>query len=217
MSGVSTTQAVRARPSARGSALLVSCLAAAVLAGCKTAPPQQNVLPGQAVAQNWDARRSQLQNRQSFELKGRVAVAAGNDGFNARLLWRQSGSRSNVALDGPLGAGGVQITNDGGSLSVTTAHGDRLDSEAAKAELKTRLGFEPPLGSLRYWILGVPDPAQPYKEVLDDQQHLASVEQSGWTVDYGAYMAVGSESLPSKVTLQREGVRVRLIVDGWTS
>ena len=97
----------------------------------------------------------------SFDLKGRVAVAAGNEGFNARLLWRQTGTRSNVALDGPLGAGGVQITADGPSLSVVTSRGDHLDNEAARSELAKRLGFDPPIGSLRFWVLGVPDPCEP--------------------------------------------------------
>ncbi len=187
----------------------------AVLVGCKTAPVPAPGHP--ATAQSWEVRRSQLQARQSFQLKGRVAVATGSDGFNARLLWKQTGTRSAVSLDGPLGAGGVKITNDGTSLTVVTSHGDHLDSDAAKAELNSKLGFEPPIGSLRYWIQGVPDPAQPAKEVLDPQQRLASVEQNGWQVDYGAYMSVRGEWLPSRITVQREGVRVRLIVDNWTS
>jgi len=162
-------------------------------------------------------RKPKLQAREHFDLKGRVAVAAGNEGFNARLLWRQTGTRSNVALDSPLGAGGVQITADGSSLSVETSRGEHLDDQAARSELATRLGFDPPISSLRYWVLGVPDPASPAKETLDNQQRLASLQQDGWQVDYGAYTSVGGEWLPSRVTLQRAGVRVRLIVDGWTS
>ncbi len=182
------------------------------LSACVTQPVQP---PG--AGQTWDSRRPQLQGREHFDLKGRVAVAAGNDGFNARLLWKQTGTRSTVALDGPLGAGGVQITSDGTALSVLTSKGEHLDNDAARSELATRLGFDPPLGSLRYWVLGVPDPASPAKETLDGQQRLASLLQDGWQIDYAAYTSVGGEWLPSRVTLQREGVRVRLIVDGWTS
>lgn len=144
-------------------------------------------------------------------------MAAGSEGFNARLLWRQTGSRSIVALDSPLGAGGVQITSDGSSLTVDTSRGEHLDSEAARSELTSRLGFDPPLRSLRYWVLGVPDPASPAKETLDDQQRLSGLQQDGWQVDYPGYTSNGGEWLPSRVTLQRQGVRVRLIVDGWNS
>jgi outer membrane lipoprotein LolB len=155
-----------------------------------------------------------------------VGVAAGKDGFNATMRWSQVGTRSNVSLQGPLGAGGVQITADGDTLNIVNSHGDHLDSDAARAELEARLGFDPPLSSLRYWILGVPNPAMPAKEVVDpQQQRLQSLEQEGWQVDYSGYMptgltpvgSAGGFGLPSKLTVQRPGVRVRLVVDSWSS
>ncbi len=191
---------------------LLWILAVAALAGCRTAPVQP------PSAQSWDTRRPQLQARDRFELKGRVAIASGAEGFNARLRWVQDGARSQVTLQGPLGAGGMQVTADGPNLSIITSRGERLDSEAARTELTTRLGFDPPLDSLRYWILGVPDPTQPATEALDtQQQRLESLRQSGWQIDYGGYMAVGHEWRPARMTLQRASVRVRLIVDGWNS
>jgi len=180
------------------------------LAGCRTAPP---VLPAGPA---WEVRKPQLQARSHFTLKGRVAVAAGADGFNANLNWTQDGERSQLTLEGPLGVGGAQITASGAQLSVVTSRGQRLDSDAARAELTTRLGFDPPLSSLRYWVLGVPDPTQPASESLDPlQQRLSSLTQSGWHIDYQAYAPSGGESLPARLTLQRDAVRVRLLVDEW--
>jgi len=109
----------------------------------------------------------------------------------------------------------VRITSDGKELSVMNSRGERLDSEAARREIEARLGFQPPLGSLRYWVLGVPDPSSPADEQLDESKRLASLNQEGWQVDYGGYTDVGGQALPSKVTLKRENVRVRLVVDGW--
>jgi len=187
-------------------------LAVAVLASCRTVP----VHP--PAAQSWGVRRPELQARDRFQLKARVAIAASGEGFNARLRWAQEGARSQVALEGPLGAGGVQVTADGSNLTIMTPRGERLDSDAARTELMSRLGFEPPLSSLRYWILGVPDPTQPATEALDpQQQRLESLEQDGWQIDYSGYMPVGNEWLPARMTLQHAGVRVRLIVDGWSS
>jgi outer membrane lipoprotein LolB len=105
------------------------------------------------------------------------------------------------------------------------SHGDHLDSDAARAELAMRLGFDPPLKSLRYWLLGAPDPTLPAEETVDEQQQrLQSLEQDGWQVDYSAYMptdltpvgSAGGLGLPAKMTVQRPGVRVRLVVDGWS-
>jgi len=186
--------------------------AALGLAACRAAP-----LPGPAPPP-WLTRRPELQAREHFELKGRVAVAAGTQGFNARLRWQQDGARAQLALEGPLGAGAVHIDAQGDHLDIVTASGARLASDAARAELSARLGFDPPLASLRYWILGVPDPAQPGEETLDPgRQHLTRLEQDGWRIDYDSYVSVGGEWLPARLTLERADVRVKLLVDDWQS
>lgn len=187
-------------------------LAAALLASCRTVPPPRPEIPS-----SWEVRRPQLQARDRFELKGRVAVAAGGEGFNARLRWTQIGRETHMSLDGPLGAGGVQVTSDGSAVSIVTSRGEHFDNESARAELTSRLGFDPPLESLRYWILGVPEPGHEAQESLDPQERLATLQQDGWQIQYTGYMSVGGEWLPSKLTLQRQGVRLRVVVDGWNS
>lgn len=190
--------------------LLAGLALVLALAGCQTVP----VAP--APSQAWSVRRPALQNLSRFGLNGRVAVAVGNQGFNAGLRWMQSAAVTHLTLTGPLGAGGVEVTADGGDLSVATSSGKRLGNAAARTELEDKLGFQPPLNSLRYWVLGVPDPAAGAATVqLDSQQRLTRLTQEGWQIAYTSYMPVGAEWLPRLLTLRREGVRVRMVVDGW--
>ena len=42
-----------------------------------------------------------------------------------------------------------------------------------------------------------------------------SLTQDGWQVTYGAYVAAGAETLPARLTLERDAVRVRLLVEDW--
>jgi outer membrane lipoprotein LolB len=187
-------------------ALVLAC----ALTACRTAPPSFLVVPP------WEVRKPQLQARERFDLTGRVAVASGREGFNASLRWSQAGPRSQLRLEGPLGAGAVQVSAADDVLEIVTSRGERLDSAAAHAELAARLGFDPPLPSLRYWVLGVPDPERPAQEELDERQHrLKGLTQDGWHIDYPLYVAVGAEMLPARLTLKRDAVRVRLIVDDW--
>ena len=188
---------------------LAGAALALTLAGCQTAP----VAPAPTLA--WSVRRPVLQNLHRFDLNGRVAVAVGNQGFDAGIRWKQSGAVTRLALTGPLGAGGVEVTANGAELSVVTSSGKRLGNTAARAELEDKLGFQPPLTSFRYWILGVPDPAAPASVQLDSQQRLTELTQDGWQVDYASYMPAGAEWLPRLLTLRRAGVRVRMIVEGW--
>jgi outer membrane lipoprotein LolB len=185
---------------------------ATLISACRTLPPQLS-----APAQSWEARRSALQAREHFQIKGRVAVAAGQDGFTASLHWSQSGTQSTLALDGPLGVGGMHLTSDGTALVLVNPRGERLDSDAARAELRTRLGFDVPLASLRFWILGVPDPSAPDVEVVNVDHRLTTLQQNDWQIDYADYVVVKGEWLPGRMTLHRADVRVRLIVDHWDS
>jgi outer membrane lipoprotein LolB len=190
-----------------GAALVLALVS--MLVGCQTVP----VAPAPALA--WNVRRPTLQSLDRFRLNGRVAVAVGKQGFNAGLRWGQAGAVTHLALTGPLGAGGVEVTADSGSLSVVTSSGKRLGAAEARSELEDKLGFEPPLTSLRYWVLGVPDPAAAAAVKLDPQQRLTRLDQEGWQISYTAYMPVGAEWLPRLMTLRRAGVRVRMVVDGW--
>lgn len=198
------------RGPAVGLVLAGLALAAAVV-GCQTVP----VSPAPSVS--WNVRRPTLQALGHFRLNGRVAVAVGNQGFNAGLRWTQSDAVTQLALTGPLGAGGVEVTANGSDLSVVASNGKRLGNDAARAQLEDKLGFEPPLASLRYWILGVPDPdsAAPASVQFDSQQRVTQLTQDGWQIDYSAYMPVGAEWLPRLLTLRRQDVRVRMVVDGW--
>jgi outer membrane lipoprotein LolB len=182
-----------------------------LVAGCRTLPAPV------ARAESWEARCAALQGREHFQLKGRVAVAAGQDGFTASLHWVQDERESQVSLEGPLGVGGVRVTADGTTMSVVNSRGERLDSDAARVALRTRLGFDAPLPSLRYWILGVPDPSGAATEVVDAERRLTGLEQNGWQIDYSDYAVVGGEWLPGRITLRTADVRVRLIVDHWDS
>jgi outer membrane lipoprotein LolB len=206
--------AVRVRP------LQLSALLAAALwlTACQNIPKPvaPSVAPEEVVAA-WPARRAALQARAQFTAQGRIGVAAGSDGFQGHLRWIQDGARSTVSLDGPLGVGGVRVVNDAGVLTVTNPSGEALDSEAARDSLTRRMGFEPPLNSLRYWIEGVPDPGTTGTESLDAHGYLGSLLQSGWTVTYSAYMQTADGALPQKMTVTRDKVRVKLSIEAWHS
>ncbi len=199
--------------SPRGRLVAALALAAAVgstAAGCVSAPSRRP-----APLADWPQRRAQLQSLNPFELTGRVAVAAGSEGFTAHLDWQQRGALTTVDLNGPLGIGGVHVVANGGTLDVETSQGKRLTSDEAHAELDEKLGFDPPLGSLRYWLVGVPDPGSPAAESVGANQRLTTLQQDGWQIDYSAYTSAGGDWLPQRMVLHRGDVRVRLIVDHW--
>jgi outer membrane lipoprotein LolB len=191
--------------------LLPACLA---LAACAVAPSRPIRVPA-----TYDVRRAALQSVLHFSLEGRLAAAVGQEGSNASLIWKQNGRRSDLTFRAPLGFGTAQVMRDGDEVQLKSSRGERYSGPVATEALARRLGFEPPLDSLRYWVLGVPDPARPAIETPGAEQRLTALEQDGWHVEYAEYRSFGAKPLeavlPRRVNLTREGIRVRLIVDHW--
>jgi outer membrane lipoprotein LolB len=179
----------------------------AVLAGCAARPP---LAPPPATP--WAHRLAVLQQAAAWQLEGRAAVAVGTQGWQASLQWRQTGDDSEVHLAGPLGVGALLLGFGPGGLSLNGAP----PGDAAVAQLRSRLGFDPPLANLRYWLLGVPDPHSPFVLTRNAGDRAQRLVQADWTIDYQRYDPVGADTLPDRLLLNREGVRVRVVVDHWT-
>jgi outer membrane lipoprotein LolB len=183
------------------------CSALLALAACHTLAP----LPATA----WGERRAALQSVEKFEVNGQLAVATPSEGFSANLRWQQQGTASDLLLRAPLGMGGAHLNFDGATLRVTNSQGTQLEGATAEAEVSRVLGFAPPLGSLRYWLLGTPDPASAATETLDGEQRLAQLQQGEWQVDYVEYQQAAGLWLPRRVALHRGEVKVKLQLSHW--
>ena len=188
----------------RRAVLVLLCCAG--LAACVTtrqapAPP----------AAGWEQRVAQLQALSAWQLDGRAAVAVGTQGWQATLNWRQRGDSAEVHLSGPFGVGALMLASTPAGLSLNGAP----PSEAVLAQLQERLGFDLPIDHLRFWLLGVPDPAAAFDLKRNAQDRASQLIQAGWSIDYDRYMAVDGDLLPAQLALSRETVRVRIAVDRW--
>lgn len=192
----------RMRPALLGAILLLSVF----MSACVTAPLRLSV------PSDPQARRQLLQSLDGFAIAGRLAVAVGQEGFSANLAWTQKAARTELDLRAPLGFGSAHVVREGAQLRLESSRGEKLSGSAAADALAARLGFEPPLDSLRYWALGVVDPARPAVETAGEGGLPAVIEQDGWRIDYAEFQAL----LPRRLTLMRGPVRLRLVVDRWT-
>ena len=187
-------------------ALLLS-MALLTFVACRTLPPPP-VTP-------WPERRAALQLLDAFAFSGQLAAATATEGFSAALRWQQQGVASTLSLRAPLGIGGAQLNYDGSALQVTASNGSHLEGAAAQAELVRMLGFELPLSSLRFWLLGVPDPAATATETMDAAQRLAQLQQGDWRVNYGEYTHAAGQWLPVRITVRRDALRLKLHISTW--
>ena len=165
----------------------------------------------QPAAAGWEQRAEYLQKTVTWQLDGRAAVAVGTQGWQATLNWRQRGDSAEVHLSGPFGVGALVLKRTPDGLSLNGAP----PSDAVLTQLHERLGVELPFDHLRFWLLGVPDPAAAFELTRNGQDRALRLTQGDWSIDYDRYMPVAGDVLPAHLVLNREGVRVRIAVDHW--
>lgn len=196
------------RPDIRNAVLLVVALA---IMGCAATPQGVNLPP----IDSWGTRTQVLTDIRDWEFKGRIAVKAGDDGFNGKFNWAQEGDAFNATVGGPLGMGTVRIEGDGNTIVLTDKDGVATVLDDAEAELRWRYGWTIPVASLRYWALGIPDPAFPAATRLDDDGRLIRLEQSEWVVEISRYREGGGQQMPRILSATNPDTRVRMVIDRW--
>jgi outer membrane lipoprotein LolB len=164
---------------------------------------------------DWESRQAILADVDEWEFAGRIGVSAGDEGFNGQLRWRQDGVVYRARINGPLGLGTVFINGNGGELTVTDNGGAVTELQDAEAELRQMYGWTIPVTSLRYWALGIPDPAIPAETEFGTDGQLAKLHQSNWQVDFTQYREGGGQLLPRRLNAVNDDVKVRLVIDNW--
>ena len=195
----------------RSLARILALVTLAALAGCATTPDSVD-LPEIGT---WDARTEVLAGIEDWEFNGRIAVKAGDDGFNGKFNWEQQGDAFNATVGGPLGIGTVRIDGDGLAIRLTDKDGVETVLQDPEAELRWRYGWTIPVASLRYWALGIPDPRLPAVTEFNDAGFLIRLEQRDWVVEISRYREGGGQEMPRILSATNPDTRVRMVIDRW--
>lgn len=198
-------------PEGRSKRLAALGLCLAVLSACATTRPSID-LPE---ITTWELRQEVLGRASNWEFRGRIAVKAGDEGFNGKLRWTQTGNRFYATVGGPLGIGTVIIEGNGRKVTLTDKDGLTTVLDNPEAELYYRYGWTIPVTSLRYWALGIPDPASEATTEVDDAGHLVNLEQGNWAVKISRYRESAGQQMPRTLTATNPDTRVRMVIDNW--
>ncbi len=154
---------------------------------------------------------------QSFEVRGKLGLSSAGRGYNAGLRWTQLGPLIDLQVQGPIGIGRTRVQGTPDAITITDSKGQSQFYDNPAAALTASLGWSLPLQSLRFWALGLPDPAQPARQLAasDGTDGGPRFEQAGWQVDVTQTKAVGPHVLPRKITLTQGTTRVRLVISNW--
>jgi outer membrane lipoprotein LolB len=100
-------------------------------------------------------------------------------------------------------------------IRIEAGNGTPVEIDAPFGALESafteRIGFPLPIDSLRFWLLGVPEPGYPWTG------EGGSFQQGGWDIAVSEYTAVSGApaALPMRLVLTRASTRIRVLVDRW--
>ena len=185
-------------------------LLAFMLSACVQAPVEQSIAP------SWDTRSDELMQLENWDLKGRIAIRTQKESGSGSLYWTQRGDMFDIKVIAPLTGRTYELAGAAGRVSLRAPDGSVSTAEDAETLLRQTGGWYFPVSGLIYWIKGLPAPAlQVDGLLLDEENRLSDLSQGGWSIRYQNYLNAGGASMPKRLDLENEHVRVRLSVREW--
>jgi len=183
------------------------------LAGCVTLPSSDKA---RNIFMPWDKRKNQLEQIKNWQLRGLVGVTIKKKSESVYINWQQKQGNYTVNLFGPLNFGAVVLHGAAHKVTLQTADGNIFTANSAEELLTQVFGWCLPISNLKYWIFGLSVPYVSAQKTFDKYNHLQSLKQQGWQVEYLLYTAVNGIDLPSKIIIRKEDLRVKFIISKWS-
>jgi outer membrane lipoprotein LolB len=174
-----------------------------LLAGCASVPPATQPVERPAGAE-----------QKPFALNGRISIKHDGNRSSANIRWTHRAADDDILLLAPLGQTVAHIHSDAQKAMLDTAdkHYTAQDTEELTQQV---LGWHLPLAGLRYWVLALPAPGGRADIERDANGQVSLMHQDGWDIRYSRYASQSADSLPLRMSLQREGMELQLVVDEW--
>lgn len=184
-----------------------------LVGGCAIQPP---IRPNVDVAVH-SAHLKQLAKIQSFQLQGRLAVNADGKGYSGSMRWQHQTSADTIDVFTPLGSKIAHIEKTDAQVTLTNAKGERVSAQDAESLTEKTLGWRLPLKGLSDWALGRPTEAPITQQQWDASGKLTLLEQQGWKIEFQEYQDQMGAPLPQKITLRRDNILLKLVVEQWNT
>jgi len=173
-----------------------------MLSACSTAPIEPEIHYSKLT-------REHLYELERWSFEGRLALTGTNDAWSASISWGHEPDDERIKLSGPLGQGATVIQLTGDLVTIDRGDGKSQSSTQPEAFINQQLGMFVPVRSLRYWVIGLPEPTGAFVETV------SGFKQSGWLIEYKQMKPVDDQSMPHKITITNERVKLKLVIDQW--
>jgi outer membrane lipoprotein LolB len=142
-----------------------------------------------------------------------------DEGVQGSFQWHEQGRNVRLDLISPLGQTLAIVTSTPTGATLDLPNEPPRNAPEVDTLLEQSLGFALPVAGLRDWIHARPAPGVPARTTKDADGRLATLAQSGWTVQYVSWQEQQPDGAPRprRMDLARDGaanpLSVRLVID----
>lgn len=179
---------------------------------CTGVPVKQ---AGSANQQAYQQRAQQLSVFSEWGLKGKISLDDGDQGGSGKLRWSAEAGNSELDFHAALGRGAWHLQIGPGQALLTQANGDEQSATSVNALMQDRMGWPIPVEALQWWVRGLVAPGAIEDQQIDPEGLLASLQQFGWSVEFGRYDTSGVVAMPKRLKATMGKYRVKLAISRW--
>lgn len=150
----------------------------------------------------------------AYAFNGRVVIKHNGERTSAGVRWTHRGVEDEILLLAPLGQTVARIFSDAQGV-LLEASGKKYFEQDAETLTERVLGWHLPLSGMRYWVLALPSVGTEAVTTRAENGKIQLLRQDGWEINYTRYAASTADSLPLRLTLQRDGMEMQLLIDEW--
>ena len=183
-----------------------------IMSGCVSKSPVSDLFKHD----QWQQHQRRLAELSEWELSGRISFRLDDDAWTASLIWIQNQQNFNFRVIAPLGQGSFEFSGNEEFAELRTNKNEVLTSENADELLRNHLDLDVPVTGLLFWIKGLPQPGiRSDTQLYDDSGRITDLMQAGWLVKYDDYVTAQGYDVPTRLTIQRDKIRLRIIINNW--
>lgn len=189
---------------------LCALLVISVLSACASQPI------GTQTEVNSSAHLARLAQLSDWQAKGKASVTSPEQSLTLNVHWQQRGDTLVVDISGPLGQGSGQLSGQPGAYRLRSPQGEFF-ADSLNQFSRQLMGSDLPLDSLRWWLLGMPDPDLAHSLSFNALGLVDELTQAGWQLGFSRYQGE-TLPLPGRIDLQQlndQGNKARVVVTQW--
>lgn len=186
-----------------------------LLQSCSQLPPKSN---NQQQNTANTAHIEQLNLIHEFKLHGRIGIQNNGQGLSGQIDWQHNKSNDHIAIFSPFGGQVASIDKNLASATLIDDKGETYTADNIQALMQNNLGWYIPLELLVDWALGRPSTHDDRSQAImtwNHAGHIQKITQNGWEVAYQHYLLHEGYTLPSKLTLRKDQLYLKLIIESW--